>query len=217
MSITSAAEILEAPISTSRLGTVLRRTAAPLVVAVIFVATMIYVGTTQLDSIERRTLNADYIGARIGEHLLLTVAASSLVALLAIPLGILVFRMPSPAFRAAVLGLANIGQATPAVGVVILSRAEALNEVAKRLDPETGVEEIVEGRERSAVEDTVVGQRGIGRHRATPSGFELQPSRRGAVAQRGDQAPWSAGRAVPIANMGELHRRSEDRPVIERV
>ena len=120
MSITSAAEILEAPISTSRLGTVPRRTAAPLVVAVIFVATMIYVGTTQLDSIERRTLNADYIGARIGEHLLLTVAASSLVALLAIPLGILVFRMPSPAFRAAVLGLANIGQATPAVGVVIL-------------------------------------------------------------------------------------------------
>jgi hypothetical protein len=103
-------------------------------------------------------------------------------------------------------------------GVVIrLSRAETLNEVAKRLDPETGFEQIVERRERSAVEDAVVGEPGIGPDRATPSGFELQPSRRGAVAQRGNQAPRRAGRAVPIANMGELHRRSEDRPVTERV
>lgn len=120
MAITSTAEIREIPVSTSRVGTVLRHTAPPLVVAVIFLATMVYVATTELDSIERRTLNASYIGARVSEHLLLTVAASALVAVLAIPVGILVHRLPWRPFRAVVLGLANIGQATPAVGVVIL-------------------------------------------------------------------------------------------------
>lgn len=120
MASTSTAEILEGRTRAARLGLSLRRAAAPLVVAVVFGATMAYIATTELDSIERRTLNAGYIGARIGEHLLLTGAASALVAVLAIPLGILVFRVPWPAFRAAVLGLANIGQATPAVGVVIL-------------------------------------------------------------------------------------------------
>ncbi|GAA5036376.1 ABC transporter permease [Terrabacter aeriphilus] len=120
MAITSTAEIRDVTTSTSRLGTLLRHTAAPIAVAVIFGATMVYVATTTLDSIERRTLNAEYIGARVGEHLLLTVTASALVALIAIPVGILVHRLTWAPFRAVVLGLANIGQATPAVGVVIL-------------------------------------------------------------------------------------------------
>lgn len=120
MAITSTAEIREVAPSSSRLGTVLRRTAAPATVVVIFAATMTYVATTTLDSIERRTLNADYILARVQEHLLLTVVASALVAVIAIPLGILVYRVPWRPFRAVVLGLANVGQATPAVGVVIL-------------------------------------------------------------------------------------------------
>src|SRR6476620_5086996 len=120
MAITSAAEIREVGPSTSRFGAALRRSAAPAIVVVIFGLTMVYVATTELDSIERRTLNVDYIVARVQEHLLLTVAASALVAVLAIPLGILVYRVPWRPFRAVVLGLANIGQATPAVGVVIL-------------------------------------------------------------------------------------------------
>lgn len=120
MAITSTAEIREVGNSTSRFGAVLRRSAAPTTVVVIFGLTMIYVATTELDSIERRTLNVDYIVARVQEHLLLTVVASALVAVLAIPLGILVHRVPWRPFRAVVLGLANIGQATPAVGVVIL-------------------------------------------------------------------------------------------------
>jgi len=99
---------------------VIRRLAAPLVVVVIFGATLAYIASTQLDSIEQRTLNRDYILARVWEHLVLTVVASALVAVLAIPVGILVFRTPWRPLRAAVLGIANIGQATPAVGVVIL-------------------------------------------------------------------------------------------------
>ena len=120
MAVTSTSEIRALPISTSRLGSLLRHAAAPLVVVAIVVVTLVYVATTDLDSIEKRTLNTDYIVSRVSEHLLLTVVASALVAVLAIPVGILIHRVPGRGLRAVVLGLANIGQATPAVGVVIL-------------------------------------------------------------------------------------------------
>ncbi|MCU1543174.1 MAG: transporter permease [Microbacteriaceae bacterium] len=108
------------PTGSTRATAILRQIAAPLVVAVVFTATLTWLANTELDSIEQRTLNTDYIFARIGEHLLLTVTASALVAGLAIPAGIAVYRSRSRVFRSVVLGLANIGQATPAVGVVIL-------------------------------------------------------------------------------------------------
>jgi osmoprotectant transport system permease protein len=114
------ATLLEPPPATGRRGRILRRLAPPVVVVMIFAVTMLWLSTTELDSIERRTLNTGYILARIREHLTLTVVASALVAALAIPAGVAVYRSRSSVFRATVLGLANIGQATPAVGVVIL-------------------------------------------------------------------------------------------------
>ena len=74
----------------------------------------------QLDSIEKRTLNLGYIINRTREHLGLTIVASALVAILAIPTGIALSRTKSRVVRGIVLGIANIGQATPAIGVIIL-------------------------------------------------------------------------------------------------
>lgn len=98
----------------------LRTLVTPIVVALIAVAVGVWLMSIELDSIESRTLNTEYITARVTEHLTLSILASILVAVLAIPTGILVHRSPSAALRSFVLGLANIGQATPAVGVVIL-------------------------------------------------------------------------------------------------
>lgn len=98
----------------------LRRLTAPLAVLLVLAATWLWIASTPLDSIESRTLNRDYLLARIGEHLTLTVVASVLVAVLAIPTGVVLHRVPLPALRTVVLALANIGQATPAVGLVIL-------------------------------------------------------------------------------------------------
>ncbi|MGB7980185.1 MAG: ABC transporter permease [Candidatus Nanopelagicales bacterium] len=94
--------------------------AVPLIVAALGVVTWIWLSGAQLDSIEARTLNSEYIVARVREHLVLSMSASALVALLAIPTGILVHRTASRTLRGIVLTLANVGQATPAVGVVIL-------------------------------------------------------------------------------------------------
>lgn len=97
-----------------------KRFVTPAVVVALLLALYLWVSSLPLDSIEQRTLNADYLLLRIGEHLSLTVAASALVAVLAIPVGILLAKTPSRTVKAIVLALANIGQATPAVGVVIL-------------------------------------------------------------------------------------------------
>jgi osmoprotectant transport system permease protein len=94
--------------------------AAPIVVAVVAVGVGVWLAGAELDSIEQRTLNADYIVARVREHLVLSLAAAALVAVLAIPAGIAIHSSHSRILRAAGPGLANVGQATPAVGVVIL-------------------------------------------------------------------------------------------------
>ena len=99
---------------------VARVLAAPVVVAVVGAGTALWVSSVELDSIERRTLNTGYILARVQEHLVLSLAAAVLVAVLAVPTGILVHRVDSRLLKACVLTLANVGQATPAVGVVIL-------------------------------------------------------------------------------------------------
>ncbi|WP_435746936.1 ABC transporter permease [Nocardioides sp. SYSU DS0663] len=98
----------------------LRLLVAPGLVLLAGAALFGWVRSLELDSIERRTINTDYLLDRVWEHLLLSFAAAALVAVLAIPVGILVHRASSRVLRAVVLGLANVGQATPAVGVVIL-------------------------------------------------------------------------------------------------
>ena len=97
-----------------------RRFITPLIVAVVLGALVLWLSSMQLDSIEKRTLNIDYIINRTREHLGLTIVASALVAILAIPTGIALSRTKSRLVRGIVLGVANIGQATPAIGVIIL-------------------------------------------------------------------------------------------------
>jgi osmoprotectant transport system permease protein len=99
---------------------VLRLVAAPVIVVLAVAVLFWWLSTLPLDSIEQRTLNPAYIEARIKEHLLLTFVASLLVAVLAIPAGILAYRTRSHWVRSFFLTLGTIGQATPAVGVVIL-------------------------------------------------------------------------------------------------
>ena len=97
-----------------------RRFITPLIVVIVLGVLLFWLSSTQLDSIEKRTLNIDYIINRTREHLGLTIVASALVAILAIPTGIALSRTKSRVVRALVLGIANIGQATPAIGVIIL-------------------------------------------------------------------------------------------------
>jgi osmoprotectant transport system permease protein len=120
VSLVEGMQAVPASISRRRFGKAARILVAPVVVGLVLLATYLWIASTPLDSIEKRTLNADYLFARVGEHLVLTVVASALVAVLAIPAGVGIYRSRSKIVHTIAFGLANIGQATPAVGVVIL-------------------------------------------------------------------------------------------------
>ncbi|WP_309617967.1 ABC transporter permease [Salinibacterium sp.] len=97
-----------------------RRAATPIVIVLVLGALYLWISSIELDSIMQRTLNWDYILLRTREHLILTFSASFLVAILAIPAGIIASRTRSRLLRGTILTVANIGQATPAIGFIIL-------------------------------------------------------------------------------------------------
>lgn len=102
--------------------TVLARTlVVPLVLAVVLVALYIYdQHLTTLDSVSRATVNSSQIKTSLEEHIKLTAVAAFFILLISIPLGILLTRRWARFLSAPILGLANIGQSTPAFGLLAL-------------------------------------------------------------------------------------------------
>ncbi|MEU9015468.1 ABC transporter permease [Streptomyces sp. NPDC048479] len=96
------------------------RFGTPAVVAAAGIADYLWVHSMRLDSIEQRTLNSGYLVSRTAEHLKLTFVATVLIMSIAVPLGVLISRVRARWVPPLVLGLANVGQATPAIGVLVL-------------------------------------------------------------------------------------------------
>jgi osmoprotectant transport system permease protein len=72
------------------------------------------------DFIESQVLNWDYIGEALWSHLWISVSAALIAAAIAIPLGILLTRTDSKLAMVSALTVANIGQATPVIGVLVI-------------------------------------------------------------------------------------------------
>lgn len=92
----------------------------PLFVTLSFIAWVVWRFTADLDSIELRQLAWGTIGRLTWEHVQLTLVATLLVLVISIPLGVALTR---PRLRRAapfVVGIANAGQAAPAIGLVVL-------------------------------------------------------------------------------------------------
>lgn len=92
----------------------------PVVVVLALVCFLIWRSTANLTDTQLRTLGWETLQGYIVEHLQLTFAAGLIVVIIALPLGIAVTR---PSLRRAapvVEGIANFGQAAPAVGLLVL-------------------------------------------------------------------------------------------------
>jgi osmoprotectant transport system permease protein len=103
-----------------RARALLRWGALPLVLALVVVATWVWVETAELDSIETRLLDPGVLRAQVRRHLELVAVSTVLVVALALPLGVLATR---PSLRRAapvVVGLANAAQTVPSFGVLVL-------------------------------------------------------------------------------------------------
>lgn len=106
--------------SRGRARVLLRHLGTPAAIAAVLVLLYLWVHSLTLDSIERRTLNYRFMHDRVIEHLKLTFVATLLVIVIAIPLGILMSRPRARWVSPIVLGLSNLGQAIPSIGLLVL-------------------------------------------------------------------------------------------------
>ncbi|MEY9966838.1 osmoprotectant transport system permease protein [Streptacidiphilus sp. MAP12-16] len=107
-----------APRRVRRVG--LGRLATPAVVVTALLGLYLWVHSAPLDSIEQRTLNTGYIASAVREHLWLTLVSTVFVLVIALSSGIVLTRGPMRWLAPLATGVANIGQATPAIGLLVL-------------------------------------------------------------------------------------------------
>jgi len=91
-------------------------------VAILFVLGLfaIWLITADLTDVERTTLSPSSLWRGMIEHLSLTFVAGITVLVIAIPLGVLLTRKAFRLIATPILIVANIGQAAPAVGLIVL-------------------------------------------------------------------------------------------------
>lgn len=92
----------------------------PALVVVALVGFVIWHTTTTFDSIERRNLVWANIAHRTWQHVELSFVATVIVLAVAIPLGVMLTRRRFRAAAPAVVGIANIGQGAPSVGLLVI-------------------------------------------------------------------------------------------------
>jgi osmoprotectant transport system permease protein len=98
----------------------LRYLAMPIFLGLVFLALYLYVSAQQLDSIEKRILTANFLFARVIEHIQLATVSTVIVVVLAVTTGILLTRPGTRRVTPVIIGLANIGQAVPSIGLLVL-------------------------------------------------------------------------------------------------
>ena len=98
----------------------LRMVVQPLVVVVLVVTVLGWALTGELDTIEATQLTAANILGLTGQHVLITLAVTAIVLAVGVPLGVLVTRPWARWLSPVVVGIANVGQAAPAVGLLVL-------------------------------------------------------------------------------------------------
>ena len=92
----------------------------PVAVVLLVGGVLAWAFTRDLDSIERANINAAKLLRDTWDHLVLSVVVTALVLVVAVPVGIAVTRSWARWAAPVVLGIATVGQAAPAVGVLVL-------------------------------------------------------------------------------------------------
>lgn len=92
----------------------------PSALAIVCGLLFLWVSVKGLDSIEARILTVDALTLAFSRHLALAFTSTVLVIIIAVPLGVLLTRPGARAVLPPVIGLANMGQAIPSIGVLVL-------------------------------------------------------------------------------------------------
>ncbi|MFD4227181.1 ABC transporter permease [Streptomyces sp. NPDC058545] len=92
----------------------------PAALAIVLVATYLWITNVPLDSIARNSLSGGNVQLRWWQHVELTAISTFWVLIIAIPLGIALTRRRFRKGAPLVTVVANVGQATPAIGLLAL-------------------------------------------------------------------------------------------------
>lgn len=92
----------------------------PILVIVAVVGWLIWNANAAHDDIEARTLALNNVLVMTSEHLYVVIISAILVILTAVPLGVILTRPATKSLSPIVVGIANIGQAAPVIGVIVL-------------------------------------------------------------------------------------------------
>jgi osmoprotectant transport system permease protein len=98
----------------------LRYLGMPIFLALACLALYLYISSKELDSIERRSINAGVIIEQTARLVQLAAVSTVIVVILAVTVGILLTRPLTRRVTPAIVGIANIGQAIPSIGLLAL-------------------------------------------------------------------------------------------------
>jgi len=94
--------------------------AQPVAVLLIVGGVLAWVFSSELTATEKSTLNASSLLTALRDHLAMTVVVTAIVVVVAVPAGIVATRSWARFLAPAFLAVANVGQAAPALGVLVL-------------------------------------------------------------------------------------------------
>lgn len=92
----------------------------PLIIIVVGVGYIVWYQSTTLTPTESASLGWDNLRITILDHIRLALTAAAIVIVIAIPLGIALTRRSLKRYESIVINIANVGQAAPAVGLLVL-------------------------------------------------------------------------------------------------
>lgn len=92
----------------------------PVVLSLLLVGLLLWLKAQDLDSIESRRVNYDFLWTATIEHVKLTLVSTALVLVIAVPLGVVMTRPFLSRITAPAIAVFNIGQATPSIGLLAL-------------------------------------------------------------------------------------------------
>ncbi|MFZ3497903.1 ABC transporter permease [Streptomyces sp. 5.8] len=127
----------------------------PIVLALVLLATYLWITNATLDTIAENSLADGNVELRLWQHVKLTAISTFWVLVIAIPLGIALTRRGLRRAAPLVTAVANIGQATPAIGLL------ALLVIWLGIGPSTAIIGMVAYAVLPVLSNTVAGLRGI--------------------------------------------------------
>jgi len=111
---------VNAPDERSRLTRLGRYLVQPALLLLACLALFLWLNSLELDSIEKRRINVDFISTAMWQQIKLVAVSTVMVITIAVTLGILVTRPGARSLSPVVLAVANIGQAVPSIGLLVI-------------------------------------------------------------------------------------------------